>query len=161
MNLLDEIQEARQEFLQEAWDKAIVEAWKERPNINMGKLCYSFSLKYKLKEDEIFSIKRTPRFRSQFRNSITRYVAAYLPTLNTCLWNGNKTFDELVLICSKSVMSERPADTDKVIEESNDRAKTRRKYNQHETEHIFSDLLFDAQKRSNWGVAKGRPRGRR
>ena len=161
MNLLDEIQEARQEFLQEAWDRTLVKEWKERPSMRMGMLCYQFGLKYKLKENEIFSLKRVPKYKHQSRNSVTRFIAAYFPTLNTCLWNGNKTFDELVLICSKSVMPLRPADTDKVVEESNDRAKTRRKYNQHETENLFSDMLFDAQKRSNWDVAKGRPRGRR
>jgi hypothetical protein len=129
--------------------------------MRMGVLCYQFGLKYKLKDAEIFSLKRVPKYKHQSRNSVTRYVAAYFPTLNTCLWNGNKTFDELVLICSKSVMPSCPADTAKVVEESNDRAKTRRRYSQHETEHIFSDMLFDAQKRSNWGVAKGRPKGRR
>lgn len=161
MNLLDEIQEARQEFLQEAWDRTLVKEWKERPNMRMGMLCYQFESKYKLKEKEIFSLKRVPKFKFQARNAVTRFIAAYLPTLNTCLWNGNKTFDELVLICSKSNMLLRHADKDKVSEESNERAITRRKYNQHETENLFSNILFDAQKRSNWGVAKGRPRGKR
>ena len=161
MNLLEEIQEARQEFLQDAWDRCLVETWKENPNMRMGALCYQFGLKYKLKDGEMFSLKRVPKFKRQINNYITRFIAAYLPTLSTCLWNGNKTFDELVLICSKSTMLLRPADGDKVVAESNDRATTRRKYNKHETENMMSELLFDAHKRSNWGVAKGRPKGKR
>ena len=161
MNLLDEIQEARQEFLQEAWDRCLVETWKEKPSIKMGVLCYQFGLKYKLKDGEIFSLKRVPKYKHQINNAITRFIAAYLPTLSTCLWNGNKTFDELVLLCSKSTMLLRPADANKVAKESNERFVTRRKYNKHETENMLSDLLFDSQKRSNWGVAKGRPRVKR
>jgi hypothetical protein len=161
VNLLDEIQEARQEFLQDAWDRCLVETWKEKPSIKMGVLCYQFGTKYKLKDGEIFSLKRVPKFKHQINNAITRFIAAYLPTLSTCLWNGNKTFDELVLICSKSPMLINPADAKKVAAESNERFVTRRKYNKHETENMLSDLLFDSQKRSNWGVAKGRPKGKR
>lgn len=161
MNLLDEIQEARQEFLQDAWDRCLVETWKESPNTRMGTLCYQFGAKYKLKDGEIFSLKRVPKLKRQINNYITRFIAAYLPTLSTCLWNGNKTFDELVLICSKSTMLLRPADANKVAAESNNRATTRKKYNKHETEHMMSKLLFDAYKRSNWDVAKGRPRVKR
>jgi len=161
VNLLDEIQDARQEFLQDAWDRCLVETWKESPNTRMGTLCYQFAAKYKLKDGEIFSLKRVPKFKRQINAAITRFIAAYLPTLSACLWNGNKTFDDLVLICSKSPMLIYPADAKKVVAESNDRITTRRKYFKHEIEHIMSDLLFDAQKRSNWDVAKGRPKRKR
>lgn len=159
MNFLDEFKEARRDFLQESWDKYLVDGWRNYPNSSMAKTMGSFKVKYKITDEEALSLKRMPKTKFQFTTSVSRFIAAYLPQLNTHLWNNNKSFDELVKICGLHDSLKYPMDSyDREVKQLKyDKIKYRKSL----IERALDSEVYNNQKRSNWGVAKGRPRGKR
>ena len=159
MNFLDEFKEARRDFLQESWDKYLVEGWRNYPNANMAKTMGSFKVKYKITDEEALTLKRMPKTKFQFTTSVSRFIAAYLPKLNTHLWNDNKSFDELVEICGLHDSLKYPVDSyDKEVRQLR---YDQIKYRKSMVERALDSVVYNDQKRSNWSVAKGRPRGKR
>ena len=158
MNLLEEIQDARNEFLQEAWDRHLIESWMKFGDANIGKSIGSFKKKYNLNDDQVFSLKRTPKTKIQFTTSATRFIAAYLPVLNTHLWNGEKDIDRLAKICAKYDSLKYPADDRKVQSDTKELRRSKIKYEKSMMERKIDHVVYEEQKRSNWGVSK--PKGK-
>jgi hypothetical protein len=154
MNLLDELLNAKTEFLQEEWDKFMIQAWKTKPNWTMAYMRYKFIEENKIDKLNFSELKRTPKFLRHYRCRITRYIAAYLPTLSTCLWNGNKTDEELLQICSKSRLLNIPVDNTQVIRESTELIRAKGRYEKAILERDGFDTNKEKTNRSNWGAAK-------
>lgn len=154
MNFLDELLGAKTEFLQDEWDKWLLDNWKARPSMRMKQACRWFCDNHKLTFEELNKLKRTPRHISHSSCSLSRYIAAYLPTLNTHLWNGNKTPEELLVICQHQNLLMKPADAHKVKDEARARTKN---YQQKALDTLRKIGHLDnnaAHGRRNWRAAK-------
>ena len=153
MGIKEDLEFARHDYLQEEWDKFLLDSWRNAPNTTMSKIVYSFSSKNLLKDDEIFTFNRTPKYKIHFRCRIHRYMAAFLPKISELLFSGLP--DEKILpVLAKSNRLITPSDTYKkrveikLIKDSNkDNQKT-----------IFNLKAFNGQHlsslRSNWKACK-------
>lgn len=154
MSFLDEIQDAKKEFLQEEWDKLIIDSWKNNPNSILLFMINDFMRKYNLGAQEFFKLKRVPRYTYQQRVRITRFIAAYLPLLSTHLWNGNKNTEELLKICTKLSTMWDPSDAQKGRKEYNELKAAEKKYEKGMMEKKAVKEYHQNSNRSNWGAAK-------
>lgn len=154
MNILDEVQDAKKEFLQEEWDKLLLDLWRNHPNMVMGRAITSFMKQYHLGSKEFFALRRVPRSVYQQRTRITRYIAAYLPLLNTHLWNNVKTTQELLKICLSLSTMWNPADIAKVDKESKEKSDSRKQYRKGLMEKYAAKDHYSKSSRSNWDAAK-------
>lgn len=154
MNILDELLEAKGEFLQDLWDQHIIDCWKTKSHWNMGRVIRVFMLENKIKEKDFYQLKRIPRFDRHYKCTITRYISAYLPLLNTHLWNNNKTEDELIKICSRMNIMNYPSDQNKVQKESHDLSRSKNQYRRAIAERDSYDIFKEKANRSNWGAVK-------
>lgn len=154
MNLLDEILDARKEFIQEEWDKTLIRLWKTRSNYTMAYAMAKFISEYNLNPEEFFKLHRIPRAQFQQRVRITRFVAAYLPVLSTHLWNNNKTDEELLKICIKLQTMFLPSDNTKSVAEKYELRQSQKKFEASEIERRQFFKKKDKKKRTNWEAAK-------
>jgi hypothetical protein len=154
MTLLDELLEAKTEFLQEEWDKYLIYTWKNKPYWSIVYTKFKFLEANKVREDDFYKLKRVPKFTRHHRCRVTRYIAAYLPTLSTHLWNGNKTDEELLKICSKCNLLNLPVDTAKISKESEQLSRTKDLFKKAMLERKGYDDMKEKTNRSNWGAAK-------
>lgn len=157
MNLLEELLGAKDEFLQDEWDRGLIHLWRTYPSLKMYRVATHFMAKYRLNADQMFSLKRTPKPWEQ-KITVSRFIAAYLPRLNAHLWNNNKTEEELFSICKKEIKLHRPADDRQYIEEHTELARSKKDYRLSQIEYAESGRLWENQKLSNWGVVKGKTR---
>jgi hypothetical protein len=154
MSLLDDLLDAKTEFLQDEWDKWILNNWKNRPNMKMGQASGWFCDNHKLALEDFNKLKRTPNHIAHINCSVSRYIAAYLPTLNTHLWNGNKTPEELLSICQHQKLLSKPADGHKIKEEAKARISNYRDKALATLEKMGRLQSNDAHGRRNWRAAK-------
>lgn len=154
MNILDELQEAKNEFIQEEWDKTLINLWKTRPNDVMGYVIAKFIEDYKITPNDFFKLNRIPKSTRQQRTRITRFIAAYLPVLSTHLWNNNKTQDELLKICINIRTMWNPSDSFKAAAEFQEKRKQENEYRKAQMENHEYLNYKERINRSNWGAAK-------
>jgi hypothetical protein len=151
MSDLDFLKELESEYLQEKWDRFLIECWKTKPNIYVANLVKIFCAKEKVSLIKVLPLKRVPKHKKQEFNTVTRYIAAYMPLLNTHLWNNNKTEDELVSICSKITLLDWPCDS---IAKDKEIRKASRDYKKNVTEYLGAKDFYRKSNRSNWEAAK-------
>jgi hypothetical protein len=94
LELLDEVAaEAKQEDLQEAWDRWLVKNYLS--NINMGRLTTWFCDERSLTWEQFNELKRVPKYQYQVICQPSRYLAAYLPKIWEWLMVG-KEADQII-----------------------------------------------------------------
>lgn len=98
MNLLQELLvEARDEMLQEAWDRCLLTAFRSTKYPLTAPLVDTFRETHKLSKEAFHELKRVPRYSRHFQTRIPRFIAAYLPALNDRLYDSKMTDDELIV----------------------------------------------------------------
>ena len=154
IDVAKEMQEAYDSYLQDEWDRWLVEAWMKYNSVYMPKSVNIFCYKHGISSEKFFSLKRTPKIGHHLKCAVTRYVAAYLPLLNTMLWDGKKSVDEIVKIMKVIDTQMNPSDSKKVIQEHYEFTKTAKEAM---AENYARSLVRDqreANGRSNWKVCK-------
>lgn len=130
MGLLDEImQEAKDDVLQEEWDKTLLSAFKGTTYITTGFVVGKFMKDNKISIDKFHTLKRVPHYSRHYKTRIPRFIAAYLPDLNSKLYDSNMSDDELVAWMNKVNLDtgDLPADKHKANSERGTRVRTDQK----------------------------------
>jgi len=133
MNIQDELKREYDEYLQERWDTALVEAFfSNLAYVKIGVLCAKFIDDNKIAPEKLWGLKRTPKGSKHNSVSVRRFIAAYLPVLNTHLWDGKRSKEVIARMLNKSDLDTRDqfdmSDVNKVIEESKERRDDTQKY---------------------------------
>lgn len=154
MNIFDEIEQACLEVLQEKWDRNLIFCWKKYPYQKMDAIVKHFMAEFKVDTKTLDKLKRIPFTRIQDTTRISRFIPAYLPVLNTHLWNGNKTDDELVAICSHLHLLKYPCDATKDVKDKRELKQSKTVY-----EHALTEKFKRSENRAkygrrNWEAAK-------
>lgn len=103
MNMFLEIlQEAKEEVLQEAWDRCLLAAFKSTKYPSTALLVDNFQKEQKISKEDFYKLKRIPHYTRHYRTRIPRFIAAYLPALNDRLYDSKMTDDELIVWMRKA-----------------------------------------------------------
>lgn len=153
MDIAEELKQAHIEYLQDEWDKWLVRGWRIN-NVMTGYSMKAFMKKFNVDYDTLYSLKRTPRTRTQQHTRLSRYVAAYLPLLNTMLWGDVLTDEQIVAAIKNIDTMMNPSDNHKCRKESQERNKAKKEMY---AEIVSHGLVRDQRKltaKSNWGHCK-------
>ena len=153
MDLVEEIKAAHMAYLQDEWDKWLLEGWR-RANVRMKTALRCFMAKYNIDLDTLLSLKRTPTAAWQTTTLVTRFIAAHLPVLNEMLWNGNIDQERLLIFMKTLNTQDELADTRKVQRESTERRKARKEANAENAAHYLVKMQRDYTAHSNWKTCK-------
>lgn len=153
IDIAEEMKAAHKQYLQDEWDRWLITGWKNG-NVIMWNCVKGFIAKYNITFDQLNELERTPKYKRHSVCMLTRYIAAYLPTLNTMLWNGTAS-DELMLHAMKGMKAlTNPFDAGKCSRERSKRDYARRAA----TAETISNSLVADQRRltspSNWKHCK-------
>lgn len=157
MNACDiakEIEKAHNDYLQDQWDRWLIEGWTKYKSVGMPKTINIFCFKHGITDEKFFSLKRTPKKGMHLKCSLTRYIAAYLPLLNTMLWNGVKTENEMAKIIKAIDTDPWPSDSSKVTKEDYEFKKSAKEAM---AEKVSSELVREQRAsngRRNWNACK-------
>lgn len=163
MKTLAEIaEEAYLEGLQLAWDKHLVHGWFNYSKCSMRMCAAEFfrdnfqALTNEKAKEYFHKLKRTPQFKHHWHSCVSRFIAAYLPRLNTVLWAGKLSEDAVVarLNASGLTTNDKPSNhaayrRDKA--EQNNAERAERAYTS--LRRLRSDAR-DATSKSNWKTCK-------
>ena len=155
-------EEAAHEQLQLAWDTHLVTAWYEYPKASMRKVVgvffsRNFQNVTEEKKLEMFDkLKRIPCVSNHWKSCASRFIAGYLPRLNTVLWNDKLSRDEIIkrLNASGIDATRNPDNIEKHRKEKAEQDAAER------AEHLYSPLrrlradARYASSRSNWKACK-------
>lgn len=98
MNMFLEIlQEAKEEVLQEAWDRYLLAAFRSTKYPSTGLVVDNFQEEQKISKEDFYKLKRIPHYTRHYKTRIPRFIAAYLPALNDRLYDSKMTDDELIV----------------------------------------------------------------
>lgn len=129
MNSIQELLgEAIDEVLQEAWDRALLAAFRSVEYPITANVCAQFVKDQNISWRKFYELKRTPRYERQNRTRVPRFIAAFLPRLNDRLWDTKMSDDELVAWMNKIDLETQgnPEDKMKVMKEAVDRMRSNR-----------------------------------
>ena len=155
-------EEVAHEQLQLAWDNHLVTAWYEYPKASMRRVVGSFfsdNLKGMTEEKriEMFGkLKRVPYVYNHWRSCASRFIAGYLPRLNTVLWNDRLSRDEIITRLNASGI-EATRIPDNAAQYKRDRAEQDKAVRDERAFSSLRRLRADARyesSRSNWKVCK-------
>ena len=155
-------EEAALEHMQLAWDTHLVTAWYEYPKASMRKVARVFfqqNCKGMTEEKayEVFGkLKRAPWAYPHWKSCASRFIAGYLPRLNTVLWNDTLSRDEIIkrLNASGIDATRNPDNIEKHRKEKAEQDAAEK------AEHLYSSLrrlrsdARYASSRSNWKACK-------
>ena len=89
MTIKEDLEAAHWDYLQDEWDKNLLEVWRNRPNAQMTMVVAHFTQKHDLAFYDINKLKRAPKqMVMHWRCRITRYVAAFMPRISNMLFDG-------------------------------------------------------------------------
>ena len=79
MGLLDELmQEAKNDVLQEEWDRVLLSAFRDATYPVTGFVVGKFMKDNKISLDKFHTLKRVPYYVRHYKTRIPRFIAAYL-----------------------------------------------------------------------------------
>lgn len=150
-----------QEELQLEWDRWLVTCFYERNKGSVTRLANEFRTRFDLPsiyKSPMIDLLRYPKMDHHFKNSLGRFVCAYLPTIAEALWKYDKSrIDEIVKAVNKlkSTTRVQPVDRHKTEAEGRERAKVRRDSNRAMLEKDGANEVYRVYRRKNqWGVVK-------
>lgn len=153
MNIIEEIKAANQIYLQEQWDKWLIDGWKNYKDQFMQASCDIFCYKNKISKDNFMLLKRTPKLPYHFRCRINRYFAAYLHDVSEALWNGWS--DSSVLQMMKNLDTDlKQSDEKKYRKERNEHKRSCKSAMAEQVAHDLVKLQRETNSRSNWKACK-------
>jgi hypothetical protein len=109
LTLKEELELAELEYLQDAWDKELVDNWIKNPSWYLYPIVDKFRIKHKIGWDKFGNLKRVPRNKYQYA-CVSRFVAAYLPKLSATLFATDK-FNKIVVASILKRISQSKIDT--------------------------------------------------
>lgn len=150
--------ETHDELLQESWDRNLIKMWRAPFHAYMKRTMYIFVKDNNITYEKLNALKRTPRNVKQHRNTVARFIAAYLPKLSDKLWEGKMSEDELVAWLGKSKLDTMlmMVDDDKVKKETREKYRIKIKYQQNMAEGKVDRRWYDGHQRNSWSTIKGK-----
>ena len=147
---------AEKDMLQKAWDAYLVGCWYKKPNKKMQWCATDFVKEHKIPYEKFYDLKRIPRFEWHRSVRVTRFVAAHLPKLNTALWGGKLSDEELLSRLFKSDIDtmDKAADKHKYQSEKNEIAYAQKKWQAALKEKELVNALYESGRESRWDVCK-------
>ena len=155
-------EEVAHEQLQLAWDNHLVTAWYEYPKASMRKVVgvffsRNFQNVTEEKKLEMFDkLKRVPCVSNHWRSCASRFIAGYLPRLNTVLWNDTLSRDEIITRLNASGI-EATRTPDNAAQHNRDKAEQDKAERAERAYSSLRRLRADARyasSRSNWKACK-------
>jgi hypothetical protein len=111
MTIKEDLEAAHWDYLQDEWDKNLLEVWRKRPNAQMTMVVANFTQKHDLAFYDINKLKRAPlQMACHWRCRITRYVAAFMPRISTMLFDGLSD-DKVFPVLQKTHLLNKPSDS--------------------------------------------------
>lgn len=125
--LIELLNEARGDVVQEDWDLTLISLFRAVKFPRMQEVIDNFRYRNKLSFEEFSRLKRIPKHPMHFRCGLRRFIAAYLPDLNTKLLDTDMTDEQLLAWMNRVNLDiqQLPADLHKVQSE----ARARRRAN--------------------------------
>ena len=150
-----------QEELQLEWDRWLVTCFYEQDKGSVIRLANEFRARFDLPgiyEPPMIDLLRYPKMNHHFKNSLGRFVCAYLPTIGEALWKYDKSrIEEIVKAVNKlkSTTRQHPIDRHKTEAEGRARKQAREASNRAKLEREGTNEVYGAYRRRNqWGVTK-------
>jgi len=106
MTIIEEMKKIKFEMLQDEWDKYLINLWYEHADYKIDMAEYIFRDRNKITIEEFNKLKRVTLFQSHSKQSISRFIAANLPALNSALFNKNNTKEAILKFMKKLDTSE-------------------------------------------------------
>lgn len=147
-------EDAYTDYLQNEWDNWLIDGWQKYNSINMQKSKNYFCYKYNINDDRFVKLKRIPKFTRHYRCCLTRYIAAYLPKINTMLWNGTASKETILKVMKKIDTSPIPSDASKVSKENYERTIAKKEAMAESVSHQLVKEQRESNGRNNWKVCK-------
>ena len=156
MDIVKELIAAERELLQRDWDKWLLRWWKDKPNAYMTTCQEMFIKQAKINIEKFDTLKRVPRYIQHRKTRVLRFVAAYLPTLNTALLGGKIPEEELAgkLYATKMDTLVKEVDERKRKKDGNEIHYAKRKFAAANKAKALGAALFEQKRESNWNVCK-------
>jgi len=154
MTIKEDLEAAHWDYLQDEWDKNLLEVWRKWPNMNMSKLVFSFNKKHDLADFDINKLKRAPQqMVMHWRCGVTRYVAAFMPTISTMLFDGLPD-EKIFPVLQKTSLLKMPCDLKQMSRESSKfRAATKAASVENKSWRLVKEQRA-SNSRSNWTACK-------
>lgn len=157
MDIIEQLKAAHKEYLQDAWDAHLVEWWYNFSKKSIRTCVNVFMANNNIKSfDDVRGMLRTPKEKHQWHTCVSRFIAGYLPKLNTALWGDKLDREELLkrLRATKMDTINRALDYDKYRREHKEEAYAVRDANAFSAlKKIRADARL-ATSKSNWKVCK-------
>ena len=153
MNIQDLIKEANNDYLQDKWDRFLVDGWYQHNRV-MRFLTKDFMKDNGISCQEFDSLQRTPQYIIQQKCTVTRFFAAYLPVISNMLWNNNQDKETIVKALKKQKLLKQMIDSSKVQKEQQEMKKARKDAMSEGVSHKLVKEQRESNSRSNWGVCK-------
>lgn len=146
------------EELQFEWDRFLVESFYVRPSFPMSKIICMFKDAYGVTGEEVFALLRTPKFGRHIRNSLSRFICGFLPTIADTLWkhDASRSYDIAKSVNKlKSTTRNNAVDDHKVKQDFADRHGSSEQYRKARIEKSGVRYNYDKYLRNNqWDVVK-------
>lgn len=97
MSLFNDLAEARAEYLQQKWDRFLVDCWCDTPAHIVGGKCNQFCEMAGISDDEFYTLLRGPSETYQRAESVQRFVAAHLPRISAYFFDHPKIISDMSL----------------------------------------------------------------
>lgn len=153
MDIIEELRKANTEYLQDAWDKWLVNGWRTSNAITRYAV-EAFVKKHGMKYEDFYNLRRVPLHGFQQKTRLSRFIAAYIPRLNTLLWADGLTDDQIISAMKKFDTQNNPADQEKVKRETAERSKAISEAYAETVSHRLVREQRESTAKSNWGHCK-------
>lgn len=114
--------DAEREFAKKQWHQVLIHAWKKFPDCKMEWAFGRLTGRDDVTPDAVDNLANRPKEHHEYRMTVRRFVASYLPATNAALWDG-KSEDRVLAILNKEVRQVVATDDKKVKHESKMRRK--------------------------------------
>lgn len=153
MDILEEMRKANTEYLQDAWDKWMINGWRNGNAITRFSV-EAFTKHYKMSYTDFYNLRRVPLNTMQQKTRLSRFIAAFLPKLNTLLWSDNLTDEQILRAMKRYDTQKNPSDARKVNQEGRERRKAMKEAAAENKSHLLVKEQREYTSKSNWKYCK-------
>ena len=153
MDILEEMRKANTEYLQDAWDKWLINGWRNSNAITRFSV-EAFTKHYKMSYTDFYNLRRVPLNNLQQKTRLSRFIAAFLPKLNTLLWSDRLTDEQILKAMKKYDTQIVASDYQKVHKEGRERRKAMKEAGAENKSHLLVKEQRESTAKSNWKHCK-------
>lgn len=144
--------------LQQQWDIWLAASFAKFPSENILRSVHMFEYKMGMERDSLFAagIKRVPKPEGQGRFSmVSRFVCGHIKGASEFMFDSDKnTIQKAALLARCGDSTIEAVDHAKVLSESREKARDKRRSQLAQSEYHLGNLQREAYARRNWGACK-------